>query len=55
MNNFEPKEIKLAAKHLKEKLELFKNIEENKEKNVYKVEDKKSSPMEKIINLIFKS
>ena len=51
MNNFEPKEIKVASKYLKEKLKLFKNHKEN----VYKIEDKKSTSMEKILNMIFKS
>ena len=51
MNNFEPKEIKIASIYLKEKLKLFKSSEEN----VYKMEDKKSSSIKKVFNMIFKS
>jgi len=56
MNNFNPKKIKLASKHLEEKLKLFKLREDKDEKkDAYIIEDKKNSSFDKIINLLFKS
>ncbi len=54
MNNFEPKKIKKASQYLEEKLKLFTK-EKDEEINIYKIEDKKSSPFKKFVNLIFRT
>lgn len=54
MNSFEPKKIKEASKHLEEKLKLLQKNDDD-EKNVYKVEEKKDSSFKRLVNLIFKS
>ena len=51
MNNFEPKKIKESSQYLQEKLNLFNDGA----KKAYKIEEKKSSTMERFINLVFKS
>ena len=56
MNNFEPKRLKLASKHLEEKLKLFQKKEiEAEKKDAYKLENKKSSLFNRFIDLVFNS
>jgi hypothetical protein len=51
MNNFDAKYIKISSKYLQEKL----NMLESKVKDVYKIEEKKESKLNRLINSIFKS
>ena len=51
MNNFDAKYIKLSSKYLQEKLDLL----DSKVKNVYVVEEKKESKLQRLVSSIFKS
>ena len=51
MNNFDAKYIKISSKYLQEKLDLL----DSKVKNIYVVEKKKESKLNRLINSIFKS
>lgn len=51
MNNFDAKQIKISSKYLQEKLDMLGS----KVKNIYIVEDKKESKLNRLINTIFKS
>jgi len=51
MNSFEAKYMKIASKYLDEKLKLL-NV---KPKNVYKLDDKKESTIQRIVSGIFNS
>ena len=51
MNNFDAKYIKISSKYLQEKLDLL----DSKVKNVYIIEKKKESKLNRLINSIFKS
>ena len=51
MNNFDAKYIKISSKYLQEKL----NLLDSKVKNIYVVEKKKESKLNRLINSIFKS
>ena len=51
MNNFDAKYLKISSKYLQEKLDILNS----KAKNVYVVEDKKESKIQRLISNIFKS
>ena len=51
MNNFDAKYIKISSKYLQEKLDML----DSKVKNIYVVEKKKESKLNRLINSIFKS
>ena len=51
MNNFDAKYIKISSKYLQEKLDSVNS----KVKNVYVVEKKKESKLNRLISSIFKS
>lgn len=50
MNNFEPKYLKIASKYLDDKM---KSANVNN-KNHYKLEDKKSSTLQRVVSALFK-
>ena len=51
MNNFNAKYIKISSKYLQEKLDML----DSKVKNIYVVENKKESRLQRIMSNIFKS
>ena len=51
MNNFNAKYIKISSKYLQEKLDIVNS----KVKNVYIIEKKKESKLQRLMNSIFSS